>query len=111
MPPVSARTPEGQAILRARQAALTALTKHPSWPELEAEVERKIEMVKKRLMALAFSGGEKGLELPQRQVDYLRGWVDGIQMVFKVPTMAEQSLERFLQQQAAKEGAASDETD
>lgn len=91
------RTPEQENILRARQAALTALSSHPSWPELEAETERRLRQIEKAIMATAMGGGQAAKPLDQRQVDYLRGFANGMRWIRTVPTSAEASLEAFLQ--------------
>ena len=44
------RDPETERVLAQRQATLTALTKHPSWPELQAEVARKRARIEKTVM-------------------------------------------------------------
>jgi hypothetical protein len=88
--------PQARAILTQRQANLTALTKHPSWRELEAEVERKQVRLEKHILARTLGNTS---EFSQREIDYLRGFVNGMKWLVAVPGSAESSLERFLQSQ------------
>jgi hypothetical protein len=91
---------DDQRILRQRQANLTALSKHASWPELEAEVERQIVKIERQtVIALGLRLGRYGKEVNQREIDYLRGFISGIKWLIAVPTAAENSLEQYLQRQ------------
>ena len=90
---------EDQRLLRQRQATLTALSKHPSWPELEAEVGRKLARLEKHILARTLGNPT---EFSQREIDYLRGFVNGMKWLVAVPVSAESSLERYLQRQGVK---------
>lgn len=92
-------TDEDRRLLVQRQANLTALTKHPSWPELEAEVERKQTRLEKHILARTL-GSTAAFE--QREIDYLRGFVNGMKWLVAVPVSAENSLERYLERQGLK---------
>ena len=84
--------------LLTRQGNLTALTRHPNWPDLEAEIERKVVRIEKHLMALVTGRAE----IDQREIDYFRGFIDGMRYMGLVPVRAETRLERFLQERGVK---------
>jgi len=88
--------PETQRILTSRAANLTALTKHPSWGELQAEVERKRGRIEKVILAKAL--GAKAPVDPA-ELQYLKGFVHGMDWFAKVPVSAERTLEEFLKEQ------------
>ena len=88
--------PETQRVLISRQAALTALTQHPSWPELEAEVGRKRQRIEKLVLAKALGSKEA---VDPVEIAYLRGFVHGMDWFARVPPSAEATLERFLRDQ------------
>jgi hypothetical protein len=90
---------EDRRVLAQRQATLTALSKHASWAELEAEVDRKEQRLQKLVLAKVLGGSG---EFNQREIDYLRGFVQGMKWLVAVPVTAESSLERFLQAQGVK---------
>lgn len=90
---------EDRRLLTQRQAELTALSKHPSWPELEKEVGRKQTRLEKHILARTLGSTS---EFSQREIDYLRGFVNGMKWLVAVPVSAESSLERFLQRQGVK---------
>lgn len=90
-------------ILRSRQARLTTLGKHPDWEELAAEVEREGERKKRTMVARVFGGGQGAPELPQREIDYLRGFMDGARWLLTVPRSAENRLENHLREERKKQ--------
>lgn len=87
---------ETQRVLHQRQAELTALSKHPAWPTMQAEIERKRGRIEKVILA-------KALGSPQAvdpvELSYLKGFVHGMNWFASVPDVAEASLERFLRSQ------------
>ena len=87
-------SPEQQEILRARQARLTALYEHPSWSEMEAEVERKITRLEKLILARSLGTG-----LPELEQAQLRGMIAALRWLVLVPQSAERSLAKFLHDQ------------
>lgn len=84
-----------QRQLVTRGGALSALSQHPSWAELEAEVGRKRARLERHVLAQALSAGG----FSQREADYLRGFISGIEWLVAVPTRAESTLERYLKEQ------------
>lgn len=84
--------------LMTRQGDLTALAKHPSWPILEGEVERKRARLEKYLLAKLL-GSMPTTAINEHEVDYLRGFIQGMTWLVAVPTHAEVTLERFLKAQ------------
>jgi hypothetical protein len=104
------RTEQERRALVLRGGALAALSQHPSWPELEDEVKRKEERLRKHILSRFLSTEA----VDQRQVDYLRGFINGMNWLVAVPTSAEDTLERYLKQQGialAKEALAEAEGD
>jgi hypothetical protein len=95
-------SPETERVLLARQAALTALTQHPSWEELVEEVGRKRTRIEKIVLAKTLSGAQP---VDPIEMSFLRGFVAGMEWFARVPAQAEASLERFLKEQGV-EGAA-----
>lgn len=81
-----------------RKAALAALANHPSWPELEAEIETKVDKIQKLVLADVF-GAKGGRPLSERDLIYLRGFVWGMRHIVGISHTAEISLERFLREQ------------
>jgi len=91
---------EQQNLLNRRASALAALSKHPSWPELEDEVERKIEKLRKVATAIALN--EQGAD--QRKLDAIRGTIGALNWLVGVPKNAESTLERYLREQGLEAG-------
>lgn len=87
-------SPEQEETLRARQARLTALSEHPSWPEMEAEVDRKIARIEKQVLARSLGTGLSELEQAQ-----MRGMIAALRWFVLVPKNAERSLGKFLKEQ------------
>jgi len=104
--PAKRMSAETQQVLLARQAALTALTKHPSWEEFVAETDRRLKQIEKIVLANTLGGGPRGTLFDQRHVDYLRGFANGMKWLVAVPANAENSLERELRKQGIKTGDA-----
>jgi hypothetical protein len=98
------RDPDVERVLAQRQAALTALTKHASWPELQAEVGRKRERIEKTVLVKVF-----GNRTPIDPVEmaYWRGFVEGMDWFAGVPEVAEAKFERFLRERGVTEGVTS----
>jgi hypothetical protein len=88
--------PETQRVLASRQATLTALTQHPSWPELEAEVGRKRARIEKIVLAKTLTSPRP---VATEELAFYRGFVAGMEWFSRVPAQAEGSLERFLKEQ------------
>jgi len=82
-----------------RAADLTALTKHSSWPELQAEVERKRARIEKLILTKALGNKEA---VDPGELQYLKGFVHGMDWFFQVPVQAEGTLERFLREQGVR---------
>jgi hypothetical protein len=88
-----AKDPETERILAQRQASLTALTKHPSWPELQAEVGRKRARIEKTVLVKVFGNRDP---VDQIEMAYWRGFVEGMEWHAGVPEVAEGRFERYL---------------
>jgi hypothetical protein len=66
---------------------------------MEAEVQRKIEKLRKTAQVIALS--DKGAE--QRKLDTIRGTIAALNWFVGVPKNAESTLERFLREQIGEE--------
>lgn len=89
--------------LTVRDGTLQELATHPSWPELEAHVERKRTDFERRLLAHVL---HPTAPVDQRQVDYVHGFIDGMQWLVTVPIAAEHRLERTLKERGMTGGAS-----
>ena len=87
--------------LMTRSASLNALSQHPSWPELENVVLEQRERLEREMLrrALHASAGRFAAPVNQREVDYLRGFIGGMEWMVAVPTSAQTTLENYLKQQ------------
>lgn len=90
---------EVQNELMRRASALQAIAQHPSWPELEAEVERKIRRLRTTAAVVALS--DEGAD--QRKLDQIRGTIAALNWLMGVPGKAEHTLERFLREEMGLE--------
>lgn len=86
---------QAREVLTRRQAALSGITKHPSWPEYVEEGKREIERHKKRAQFLALN--PNGAD--QRTCDYLRGYIDAVRWGITMPEVAERNLVSYLRSQ------------
>ena len=93
-----------KSALRTTQAALSAFTSHPSWPEYEAVMEKKIDRLERRAMAIALSPTGAN----QRELDLIRGSILAINWVMGVPVHAESALLRFLEENDEEERSVDD---
>ena len=84
--------PEDARKLMTEQAALTALTKHPSWPTLVSVVDDKLQRMER--VALANILTRDGLD--SRDAHFLRGFREGIRYMLAVCDGAERRLEGVL---------------
>src|SRR3954471_14465085 len=91
-----------QRDLMTRQAALTALTKHPSWSDFENEVELKVDRIEGNVLAQTLRTREPINEL---DIVYWRGFIHGLRWLVAAPAGAEARLESFLRQQSEEEAA------
>ena len=88
--------------LSVRQGELTALAQHPSWPVLEAELEKRMRGFEKEISTFVL-GNPHGLSLERQH--FIRGFVKGMRYVLEVPAGAEASLERYLREQREEVGS------
>jgi hypothetical protein len=96
MPLRSPRISEEQRRdLTVRQGNLTALANHPSWPTLEAEVQRKKQLVEKRVLSMTLGSGR----FSEAEIAFHRGFIAGMRWFTDAPAAAEQSLEDYLRKQ------------
>lgn len=84
-----------QSVLNQRADRLSSILNTTGWKELEAEVERKIERLKKVASALALD--PNGAD--QRKLDTIRGTIAALNWFVGVPRNAQATLERFLREQ------------
>jgi hypothetical protein len=89
--------PEQERQKAAIDAELAVLARSSSWPALEAEVGRKKELIERFLTRKLLRGLEP---VNQREVDFLRGVIEGLTWLVNRPQRAEVSLERYLAENA-----------
>jgi hypothetical protein len=97
---------EQQRRLITRGGALAALAQHPSWPDMQEEVKLKEEKLRSLVLTMALSPNKP---IDQRQADFVRGFIAGINWFVAVPDGAASRLETYLREHgiAAEEGEAS----
>lgn len=93
--------PEAERRRAAINAELVALTAHPSWPELEAEVGRRREEIERQLLHQV-TGNPAPVN--QREIDFKRGVLYGMTWLITRPRNAELTLERYLREQGELTG-------
>jgi len=86
---------ESQRLLMQRADRLSSIIHTVGWQELEAEVDRKIERLRKTASALALN--PDGAD--QRKLDTIRGTIAALNWFVGVPKSAQNTLERFLTEQ------------
>lgn len=96
MAAVSSQT---QAELNRRADLLSSLLKSPGWAQLELEIDRKIERLKKTATNVALAQG--GAD--QSKLDTIRGTIAALHWMKGVPRNAESTLKRFLEEQGFEE--------
>ena len=89
---------ETEEALRRRQANLTALSRHPAWPDLQEEIERKTWRMERTVLGQALGGGANNLVDPA-QVQWIKGFIAGMHYFAAVPENAESRLRRYLKEQ------------
>jgi len=82
-------------LLIQRADRLSSVVNTPGWQELEAEVERKVERLRKTasIYALSPDGAD------QRKLDTIRGTIAALRWFVGVPHKAQSTLEEFLREQ------------
>jgi len=88
-------TREQQDELNRRADRLSSLLPTVGWAELEREVERKCE----RLRRTAATQALNPLGADQRKLDTIRGTIAALQWFVGVPRNAQFTLERFMREQ------------
>lgn len=86
---------EQQNALNRQAAAIAAIGRHPSWPELERAIGEKIEKQKRLASTIALS--DTGAD--QRKLDQIRGTIGALNWLLGVPRHSQSTLEKFLQEQ------------
>jgi hypothetical protein len=87
--------------LQRAQAALTALTKHASWPVLEDERRRKEERIENHILAITLGTPDA---IDADEIQYWRGFVQGMRWAIRVPNRAERRLESYLRARGVELG-------
>ena len=95
MRPRTRLTEAERRALTLRQGELSALAQHPSWPLLEAEVERRQDLFAKEIAVKVLYGD--GVDADRQA--FMRGFMKGMRYLLAIPTGAEASLDRYLAQQ------------
>lgn len=92
---------KAREALTRRQANLSALSKHPSWPDLEEEVERKAARIEKVVLGKVLTGTPRD-EINVMELQWLKGFVAGMRWFADVPVKAESSLLSYLESQGIR---------
>ena len=87
--------PELERQRAAVHAEMVALGNHGSWPVLREEVIRERSRIERKIVNHALN--PSGLD--QRQIDFLRGVIKGMEWIATLPDDSERSLERYLAEQ------------
>lgn len=90
---------EQQRHLMARGSSLAAISQHPSWPDFLEEIEAKATRLEKRTLSLCMGVAP----VNQRDIDYTRGFINGMQYIALLSENAEARLEDYLKKQAGME--------
>lgn len=95
-----------QAELTRRADLLSSLLKNPGWQLMEAEIDRKVERLKRTAtnVALDASGAD------QSKLDVIRGTIAALNWMKGVPRHADHTLQRFLAEQGIEEDKIEEET-
>ena len=88
-----------QAELNRRADLLSSLLKAPGWQFMEEEIDRKIERLRRTAMNIALQPGQ----VEQAKLDTIRGTIAALHWMKGVPRHAENTLQRFLQEQGIAE--------
>lgn len=84
-----------QRNLMTMKANLAALSKHPSWPELEEVVRIHIGQIEKQVLRETLYARTVDPE----NIHFLRGVIEGLKYLADIPSKAERSLESMLREQ------------
>ena len=87
------------AELNRRADLLSSLLRNPGWALMEEEIDRKIERLKHTAVNVALASG--GAD--QSKLDTIRGTIAALHWMKGVPRHAENTLQRFLEQQGFEE--------
>jgi hypothetical protein len=93
---------EKKRLLAERAAQFAGLANHPAWPTFEQAVEQKVTRLREAMLRRALGGNDQAPPLPQREIDYMRGFINGMRYLIAVPNGAEARLEAYLQEQERK---------
>ena len=88
-------TVQDTRALSHRAGALSAFTKHASWPEFELAIQEKVAKLKRTAAVLALA--DEGAD--QRKLDQIRGTIAALNWFVGVPPNAQHTLEKFLRDQ------------
>ena len=97
-------TDEQRRKLTIRGGALAVLSKHPSWPDLKDEIQAKKDRLERSVLAKTLSPHP----IDQRHIDFVRGFIAGMEYLLLIPENAEARLEAYLKEygvEHAEEGA------
>lgn len=97
-------TDEQRRKLTTRGGALAVLAQHPSWPDLVQEIQAKRERLERSVVAKTLSTAP----VDQRHLDFVRGFIAGMEYLLLIPSNAESRLEAYLKEygvEHAEEGA------
>lgn len=99
---------ENDRILHHRASLFVEVGKHPGFAELVAESDRKRARMAEQFKRLYLDGE---MRVDQRQVDYDRGYRDGMRYIVAVVAAAESTLRKLDEKAAERERARRPETE
>jgi hypothetical protein len=89
---------EAREELTRRQAALSGITKHPSWGEYIAEHGREVGRIERSMLSEA----KKPEGADQRKLDFWRGCLFILRWQIAMPVNAERNLIKYLRSQGVE---------
>ena len=78
---------------------LTKLLEHPSWRVLRSQIGKRKHAYLTRLATQMSTGGIDAEPVDQRQLDYIRGFLRGVDAVLDTPDRALDALEKLLKRE------------
>ena len=83
---------------------LGKLVEHPSWPRLRSEIEKRKHGYLSKIAREMSSGGIDAAPVNQREIDYVRGFLRGVDAVLDTPERAIEILEKALKREEGTSG-------
>lgn len=82
---------------------LGKIVEHPSWPVLRTQIEKRKQGYLNRIARDMTTGGIDAEGFNQRELDYIRGFLRGVDAVLDTPDRALHALENLLKREEGQE--------